>query len=430
MTDPAAPPAADPHPRPRLVIVSACGAEVLTMVGVFAFATLLPGFIADWNLSSTQAGWIGGIVFAGYALAAPVLVALTDRVDARWVFAGGAALAGAANLAFAWLADGFWSALILRGLAGVGLAGTYMPGLRMMVDRLAPHRRAGAVPLYTASFSLGSAGSYLIPGLVAEAAGWQAAFVVSGLAALAAMPLLAWLRRHPPEQPEGAPGALLDFRPILASKAAMGYVLGYAAHMWELFAFRAWVVAFLGFALAAGGEAAAGSWWGGGGLLSPGSVATLGALVAMACSIGGARLATRRGRAGTIQIYMALSAALALTFGWLAALPYPLVALLALVYAGLIQLDSAALTTGAVDNAPRGRRGAMLAVHSLLGFGAAFLGPLAFGATLDLTGGHQTPAAWGMAFVLVALVGVSGIPALALARAPRRGTGPDAAAPH
>lgn len=399
------------------------------MVGVFAFATLLPGFIADWGLSSTQAGWIGGIVFAGYALAAPVLVALTDRVDARWVFAGGAVLAGTANLAFAWLADGFWSALILRGLAGVGLAGTYMPGLRMMVDRLAPHRRAGAVPLYTASFSLGSAGSYLVADLVADAAGWPAAFAASGLAALAAVTLLAWLRPHSPERPEGAPGALLDFRPVLASKAAMGYVFGYAAHMWELFTFRAWVVAFLGFALVSGGEAA-GAWWSGGGLLSPSNVATLGALVAMACSIGGARLATRRGRAGAIQVYMALSAALALAFGWLAALPYPLLALLALVYAGLIQLDSAALTTGAVDNAPRGRRGATLAVHALLGFGAAFLGPLAFGITLDLTGGHETPAAWGMAFVLVGLVGVSGIPALALARAPRRGTGPGAAPPH
>jgi len=412
------------HPHPGLVIVVLCGAEVLTMVGVFAFATLLPEFIAAWELTSTDAGWIGGIVFAGYALAAPVLVALTDRVDARWVFMGGALVAGLANLAFALLADGFWSALLLRALAGVGLAGTYMPGLRALVDRLAPSRRAAAVPLYTASFSLGSAGSYFIPGVVADLAGWQTAFLVSGVTALAAVPLVLWLRPHSPEQPEGAPGALLDFRPVLASRAAMGYVLGYVAHMWELFTFRAWVVAFLGVALAADSPSA-NAWWSGSGLLAPGTVATLGALVAMGCSIGGARFAARRGRAYTIQVYMTLSAALALAFGWTMALPYPLVALLTLLYVGLIQLDSAALTTGAVENAPRGRRGATLAVHSLLGFGAAFLGPLVFGITLDWTGGHQTPLAWGVAFSLVAVIGAGGIPAIALARIPRDAERPD-----
>nr|WP_281392961.1 MFS transporter [Roseospira goensis] len=398
-----------------MLIAALCAAEVLTMIGVFAFAALLPAFMAAWDLSSTEAGWIGGIVFAGYAVAAPVLVALTDRVDARRVFVGGALLAGGANLAFAVAADGFWSALLLRALAGVGLAGTYMPGLRVLVDRLPPARRPGAVPLYTASFSLGSAVSYLIPALVADLAGWRTAFAVAGLAAVAATALLVWLPRHRPEPPaDGARGALLDFRPVFASRATMGYVLGYVAHMWELFAFRAWIVAFLGFGLAAGATGPADA--GGTGLLAPGSVATWGALVAMAASIGGARVATRRGRAATTQVFMAASALMALGFGWCAGLPYPVLAGLAILYAGLIQLDSAALTTGAVETAPAGRRGATLAVHSLLGFGAAFLGPLLFGLTLDLAGGRDSAAAWGVAFALVGGIGLLGIPALALAR--------------
>ncbi len=400
--------------------MTACIAEVLTMVGVFAFAALLPSFMAEWTLSSTEAGWIGGIVFAGYALAAPVLVALTDRVDARRVFIAGAALAGSANLAFALWADGFWSALALRALAGAGLAGTYMPGLRMMVDRLPPARRVAAVPLYTASFSLGSAASYMIPGLVADLAGWRVAFAVAGACALTAALLPLWLRRCRPEPPPAGAagaqrGALLDFRPVFAQRAAMAYILGYVAHMWELFAFRAWIVAFLGFAVAwrAGAHAPTGDW--AGGLLAPSSVATLGALVAMATSIGGARWATRHGRARMTRRYMAVSAALALAFGWLAGLPYPLLALVALVYAGLIQLDSAALTTGAVETAPPGRRGATLAVHSLLGFGAAFLGPLMFGVTLDAAGGQNEPAAWGLAFGLVGLIGLLGVPAISRA---------------
>ncbi|WP_343031125.1 MFS transporter [Roseospira navarrensis] len=412
--------AAVPHPHPRLLVLSACAGLVLCMIGVFAFAALLPTFMRDWDLSNTEAGWIGGILFAGYAVAAPVLVSLTDRLDARRVFVAGAVVAAGANLAFALFAEGFWSALALRALAGVGLAGTYMPGLRVMVDRIAPARRAGAVPLYTASFSLGSALSYLVPALVAEAAGWPGAFVVSGAAALLAAGTVAWMAPHAPDQPADprTRGALLDFRPVLASRAAMGYILGYVAHMWELFAFRAWVVAVLGFALVAD----AGPWGaaagGPGSLLEPGAVASWGALVAMACSIGGARLATRLGRARTTQAYMVLSAVTALGFGWLAGgLSYPLVAGLAILYAGLIQLDSAALTTGAVETAPAGRRGATLALHSLLGFGAAFLGPVAFGIVLDLAGGRESTAAWGLAFGLVGLVGLAGVPALRRARA-------------
>ncbi|KAA5605181.1 MFS transporter [Roseospira marina] len=393
------------------------------MIGVFAFAALLPAFMAEWDLTNTQAGWLGGILFAGYAGAAPILVALTDRIDARRVFMAGAFLAGVANLAFALVADGFWSALVLRALAGVGLAGTYMPGLRVLVDRITAARRAGAVPLFTASFSLGSAISYLVPVLVAELAGWRGAFTVAGISALAAVAVIGWMPARPPEQPEDSgAGALLDFRPVFASRPTMGYALGYVAHMWELFAFRAWIVAFLGFAAVLPGAPGTGPAIGGAaGLLAPGVVATWGALVAMACSIGGARIATRFGRAGTTQVYMATSALMALVFGWLAGLPYPLLAGLAIVYAGLIQLDSAALTTGAVETAPAGRRGATLAVHSLLGFGAAFLGPLGFGIVLDLAGGRESMTAWGIAFGMLGVIGLLGIPPLRMARRSRHG---------
>ena len=38
-----------------------CLAQVLTMLGVFAFPALLPTFITDWRLSNTDAGWIAGL---------------------------------------------------------------------------------------------------------------------------------------------------------------------------------------------------------------------------------------------------------------------------------------------------------------------------------------------------------------------------------
>ena len=45
------------------------------------------------------------------------------------------------NLAFAFLAEGFGSALLLRAVAGLGMAGTYMVGLRLVTDRLSGLRK-------------------------------------------------------------------------------------------------------------------------------------------------------------------------------------------------------------------------------------------------------------------------------------------------
>lgn len=365
------------------------------MVGVFAFPALLPDFVAAWGLSNTEAGWISGVLFAGYTMAVPVLTTMTDRVDAKKVYLFGALVAGVSCLAYALLAEGFWSALVLRFLAGVGLAGTYMPGLKALVDRTKGPSQARWISFYTASFSLGTSGSFLIIGAVAEIWGWKAAFLLAGIAALAAFVLvLAVLERAVPVPP-AQPVNPFDFGPVFRNRAAMGYVLGYAAHVWELFGARSWMVAFLAWVLAA--QPGAGG-------PSPTTAATIGSLLAMAASLIGADLAIRFDRRRVCAAAMLSSAALAAVIGFLGGLPYVWVVALMLLYNVLIQIDSAALTTGAVMAAEPDRRGATIAIHSLLGFGAGFVGPLAFGMVLDLVGGGNSTLAWGLGFASLAVV--------------------------
>lgn len=380
------------------VVLALCLAEVLTMIATFAFPAVLPTFQGEWRLTSGEAGWIGGVFFLGYALAVPLLVTLTDRIDARLVYLGGAAVISASSLAFALLAQGFWTALLLRALGGAGLAATYMPGLRALVDRFEGPRQAHAISFYTASFSLGTGASFLAVGELTAAFGWRFAFAVAGLAAALGVAIVAGLRPMPP--PAAAqPAALLDFRPVFRNRAAMGWILGYTAHCWELFAARSWQVAFLAFAVAAQGGAGQGwaSW------LSPTSIATISAIVAMAASILGADLALRVGRRRLVLAGMIASGVLSLALGWTAMLPYGLVAALTILHSALIQLDSAALTTGALQVAEPSRRGATMAVHSLLGFTAGALAPAVAGLALDLGGGGGAALGWGLCFVTVGL---------------------------
>ena len=106
---------------------------------------------------------------------------------------------------------------------------------------------------------------------------------------------------------------------------------------------------------------------------------------------------------------------MACAIGFTSASGYGVVVGLALIYSALVQLDSAALTAGAVAAADPQRQGSTMAVHSLVGFTGAWIGPLVVGIVLDLTGNASTPKSWGLAFVSVGLIGVLGPFALRLA---------------
>jgi len=371
-----------------------CLAEILGLASIAVFPALLPTFQAEWQLSNTAAGWISAAYYAGYMILVPVLSGFTDRVDARRIMGLGAILGVLTALGYAGFARGFWSALLLRFLAGVSLAGIYMPGLKVVSDHTEGQGslQSRFISFYTASFSIGASLSYLLAGEIDALAGWRWAFVASAVSAAAALVIV--IMCVPPARVRGGEkqALLADFKVVFQSKSTMAYVLAYAAHMWELFSLRSWIVAFLVFSIQLQ-PAGAFTW-------SPTQVAFIINLIGLPASIGGNELSRIFGRRKVITIVMITSAALATILGFSAALPYLLVASIAIVYGITIVGDSASLTAGVVAAAPAGYRGTTLAVHSTLGFCSAFLGPLTVGVVLDFFGGNQL--AWGMGFICMA----------------------------
>lgn len=382
---------------PATLTLVMCLSEVLTMAGTMTVPALLPVFIDDWRLSTAEAGWLGGVAHLGYVLAVPVLLGLTDRLDSRWIYLCSTALTVLSCAGFALAADGFWSGLLFRMLGGVGLAGTYMPGLRILSDHISGTRAGRCMSFYTASYGIGVAGSTLAAGFVAGAGDWRTAFWLAAALTLAALLLALILVPRTVPKAEDAPpslAALFDFRPVLRNRPAMGYILGYTAHNWELFGCRGWLVAFLAFAAGA----------------PPGQVpahittlATIVLMVGVAASILGNEAAQRWGRNRFLTIIMLASAAIAAMMGFAAALPFWMLAALALVYGCTITADSASLTVGMVGAAGAGRRGAAMAMHSLFGFAGAFFAPIVFGLALESAGGPESVAGWGAGFLTLAV---------------------------
>lgn len=360
------------------------------MAGFSAYPALLPTLQAEWLLSNTEAGLIAGVYFVGYLAAVAVLTSLTDHIDARRIYWASLVLSALALIGFGALADGFWSAMWWRTLAGIGLAGSYMPGLKALTDRLGPQVQSRAVAFYTSHFAIGVSVSFALTGLFDDWLGWRGAFtLIAAGPALALIPALAVLRPLSPDPAAKPDTHMLDFRPVLRTRAAMGYVLAYTGHNWELFAVRSWLVAFLVFSTDVG----PGGWsW------DVTALAAGIALIGLPASILGNELAMHIGRRRLVLGVMLLSFALSLGVGFAATLPLAAVVALCVVYNVTVTADSASITAGVIAAAPAGYRGATMALHSLIGFTGAVVGPLAVGLVLDMAGGHTSLLAWGLGF--------------------------------
>jgi len=402
-------PAGDAKASTVPLIAAFVVAQMGIMQGSGSFPALLPTFIETWSLTKTDAGWVNGIYYAGYLGTVPFLVSLADRAPARRIFCLSAVLGIFASLGFAFYAEGFWSAMLFRMLGGMSIAGTYMPGLKLLTDHLeqrfpdTDHSRG--VAFYVSGFGLGLSLSYFLSGVINEAWGWEWAFAVAALGPLSAVLVLTVFVPRPDPKPNFVPKThLLDFRPVLRRREVMGYVLAYMVHNFELFAFRSWAVAYLAFAAASGPDPA-----GAGGFpFSAPTIIAFAIFLGPAGSVLGNEMSRRIGRPPAIAILMFASAGIALFFGFMADQPYLLVVAIAVFYCVLQVSDSASITAGVVAGAPPGYRGATMAVHSCIGFMGSFAGPVIFGLILDMadptgTGGASV-ISWGWAFIGVAVV--------------------------
>ncbi len=131
------------------------------------YSAILPLLKEEWGMNNTQAGIIFSVYQLGYIGSGVLLSVLSDRVNIRNIFITAALWSGLANLMFGLFADDFYSGLILRGLTGIGMGGTYMPGLKLVAERFEAHERGRAIGIYVGSLVLGAALSLVVPGTVA-----------------------------------------------------------------------------------------------------------------------------------------------------------------------------------------------------------------------------------------------------------------------
>lgn len=398
--------------RPAVLIAAFAVALVFSLLSFMTVAAVLPELKADWALSNTEAGLVGGIFFAGYIAASLVLTSLTDRVDPRRIYIASAVIGGAASVALGLFAEGFWSGLVLRLITGIGVAGTYMPGLRALTDQLPEESRNRGVVYYTSFFALGSGLSILVGGEIKDWLDWRWAFGLAGLGFFVAAAIVALvLPANPPkpaERPETHP---LDFRPVIHNRAAMGYVAGIVGATWEVFAIRVWAPTFLVFLAPRAPD---------GFLFRPTVMATVIAFVGIPASMVLGELTARFDRRWTLIATGLASAGLGGAVAVLTGEGYFTLLVVFLLLGMTSYGRNAATTAGMMEASDPKLRGATMAFYAAVGFSGGIFGPMLVGIALDLAGGKMDPTAWSAGFVALAFGGlITALGLLFLARGNR-----------
>ncbi|OAS82993.1 MULTISPECIES: MFS transporter [Metabacillus] len=163
-------------------------------VGILSF--IIAALQKEWNLTTSEMGWIGSVNSIGMAVGALVFGLMADRVGRKHVFIITLLLfsVGSGLSAFTTSLALF---LILRFFIGMGLGGE-LPVASTLVSESVPAHERGKVVVLLESFW---AGGWLIAALISyfviPSFGWQAALLLSALPAFYAL----YLRMKLPDSP-------------------------------------------------------------------------------------------------------------------------------------------------------------------------------------------------------------------------------------
>jgi MFS family permease len=379
-----------------------------TALVFLSFAGAIPLLQADWQVNNTQIGAIQAAGQIGYLLAVMVSSTLADYISPKKLIVGGSLWAGISNLAFAGFAHDTTSAVILRALIGLGVAGIYMPGVKLISQKIPSSQRGRAVGLFVASFTFGAAVSIALSGNLATFLGWRLTFGLTSIGPL--LGALITLKILPdtkmPKRQRDQPVIISE---LLHNRSAKLLILIYVSHAWELLGMRSWLTAYLAAVRTNTGASLAEA------TRSGATIAGIATVLAAAATASVAAVSDRFSRSRIIITVMIISLIFTIFLGFTLTLPWVVVISVSLIAAFFSNADSAVISTALTEATPSDFLGRTLAIYSFLGFTAGSISPFIFGAALDLASMNALPSLsppgspWSWAFATLALGSIIGL---------------------
>jgi len=358
-------------------------------------------------LTGAQAGIVLSAFQAGYVIAVVALGFLSDRIGGRKVFVLSAIETSLAGISFALFAKGFFSAAVIRTLAGLGQGGLYVPGMKLLSQCFSPKERGKALGIYTSALIGSYAGALYVAAPIASAYSWQWAIILTSVWGLLGAALVFFFvkERVEPKVKAESSVAPLSFRrtplvkEILTRKSLALLNLGYMSHMWELYGFYGWVGPFVVAVVLGHGFSDNSA------LVYGNMIAASAVLMGVVSPALGGFISDKIGRTRTVTMVLLVSAACSFSVGWLIEMPLYGFLGIVLAYGFFVVMESAVFKAGLSELVEPEYLGSALGVQSFLGFGITIISPALFGLVLDISapGLEGQSLVWGWSFVLLGL---------------------------
>jgi len=131
--------------------------------------------LADWQL-----GMMTGLAFAIFYTVLGIPIARLAETKNRPFIIGASVAAWSAFTVLCGFTQNFWQLILARIGVGVGEAGCTPPAHSLITDYVPREKRASAIAFYSIGTPLGTLAGMAMGGLIADAYGWRAAFMVAG----------------------------------------------------------------------------------------------------------------------------------------------------------------------------------------------------------------------------------------------------------
>ena len=193
----AVPTASLPLPGHRTTLTLLMLAYTLSMCDRMILSILFPDIKAEFGLTDTQLGFLGGISFAlFYATMGLPIAKLSDQYSRKRIIIASLIIFSIMT-ALGGMATGFISLLVFRIGVGIGEAGVNPASHSIIADYFPPQRRAFAMAILMLGGSFGMMFGFVGGGFIAEAYNWRIALVSVGVPGLLLAFVMARSLREP-----------------------------------------------------------------------------------------------------------------------------------------------------------------------------------------------------------------------------------------
>jgi len=211
----------------------------------FAGNAVMPDLLQSFDLAPTALGSLTSSVQFGFIIGTLIFAVLSiaDRFSPSKVFFFCALIGAVFNLGIIWEGNTLWSLISFRFATGFFLAGIYPVGMKIASDYF--EKGLGkSLGFLVGALVLGTAFPHLLK-QITQNIDWQLViYITSTLAAIGGILLIAFVADGPFQKRSQKPD-LSAFFQVFKKKKFRASAFGYFGHMWELYAFWAFVPVIL-----------------------------------------------------------------------------------------------------------------------------------------------------------------------------------------